>query len=347
MIKTSTGPLFIGILLSVLVCAPLLFAQQPVATAPVTPLEEAQYDEEHIVDVRKLKDSTIESLRTIEERLEKVQLKGRFEEVFRVLEQDEIDNAELKTALENLETGVDEFRDDWDTTIEPLWKGHEMVGDTISKVRSILAASQEDGEVHSKQQKDLRLYEERLKVLSQEIISEPDPKRKLRLKLLFKNLYNLKQIKKSRVNLSPASQLVLSKMIDALEHLEIQFTRIIFTAEESYAVLGNQQQFLNDYIQVVKGLVDIEDLASWFAKGGTEESIATVEGLITQFEGLNVSITDFEDAMGKYSGKMIGSIEEHSQRIENNLKSMEAKTYIDRELDNIIDEYAGKEGQNE
>jgi len=347
MFRVSASPLFIGMLLSVLVCAPLVFAQQPAAIAPVAPLEEAQYDEEHIVDVSKLKDTTIESLRTIEERLEKVQLKGKFDDVFKVLEKEEIDNYELKAALENLERGVDEFRDDWDTTIEPLWKGHAMVGDTISKVRSILAASQEEGEATSKQSKDLRLYEERLKMLSQEIINEPDPKRKLRLKLLFKNLYNIKQIRTSRVSLSPASQLVLSRMIDALEHLELQFTRIIFTAEESYAVLGNQQQFLKDYIQVVKGLVDIEDLASWFAKGGTEESVATVEGLITQFEGLNDSITDFEDAMGKYSGKMIGSIEDHSKKIEQNLKFMESEKYVDRELDSIIEEYAGKEGQNE
>ena len=345
MLKTSRILLYIGVLVAVPFWACAAFAQA--VSAPVAQPQEAQYDEEHIVDVSKLKDSTIESLRSIEKRLEEVQLKGKFDEVFNVLEQEEIDNYELKRVLENLERGVGEFRSDWDSTIDPLWKGHAMVGDTIAKVRSILASSEETSDEDSKESKDIRLYEERLRNLSQEILNEPDPKRKLRLKLLFKNLYNLKQIKASKINLSPASKLVLSRMIDALEHLELQFTRIIFTAEESYAVLGNQQQFLTDYIQVVKGLVDIEDLAEWFAKGGTDESIATVEGLITQFEGLNDSITDFEDAMGKYSGKMIGNIEEHSQQIAENLKFMEAENHIDRELDGLIEEYAGKEGQDE
>jgi len=304
---------------------------------------EAQYDEERIVDVSKLKDTTIESLRSIEERLEEVNLKEKFDNVFRVIDQEEIDNYELKNTLEELEMGVDAFRADWDSTIEPLWKGHEMVGDTISKVRTILAVSQDRENVDLRQKKEIGAYETRLRYLSQEIKNEPDPKRKLRLKLLFKNLYNLKKIKSAKANLSPASQLVLSRMIDALEHLELQFTRIIFTAEEAYAVLGNQQQFLKDYIQVVKGLVDIEDLAAWFASSGTEESIATVEGLIEQFQGLNSSILEFDEAMAAYSGKMIESIEDHSQRIEENLKTVEAEQLIGQELDGLIDEYAERE----
>ena len=327
--------LYICVLLGLLICAPAFSVE---TAEPV-----AQYDEEHIVDVSKLKDNTIESLRSIEERLEKVQLKQKFEDVFRVLEAKEIDNYELKDALENLERGVDAFREDWDSTIDPLWKGQEMAGETISKVRAILAASENAGQVSLKDKKELAAYESRLEALSQEIMNEPDPKRKIRLKLLFKNLYNLKQIKTTKVNLSPASKLVLSRMIDALEHLELQFTRIIFTAEESYAVLGNQQQFLKDYIQVVKGLVDIEDLAAWFAEGGTEESVATVEGLIEQFQGLNTSIVDFEKAMSTYSGKMIESIESHSQKIEANLKSVEEQYLIDRELDGLIEEYAKRE----
>ena len=322
-------------------CAANAIAQTPVA--PVPQAQEAQYDEEHIVDVSKLKDTTLESLRTIEERLDKVQLKARFDKVFEVLDQKEVDNRELKKALESLETGLDAFRDDWDSTIEPLWKGQEMVGDTIAKVRSVLASSEEAADIDSKQSKELRIYEERLVALSQEIVNEPDPKRKTRLKLLFKNLYNLKQIKKARVNLSPASQIVLSRMIGALEHLELQFTRIIFTAEESYAILGNQQQFLKDYIQIVKGLVDIEDLAEWFAKSGADESMTTVEGLITQFEGLNESITEFDKAMGQYSGNMISSIEEHSRKIEENLKTAESANLVSRELDGLIEEYSNKE----
>jgi len=135
----------------------------------------------------------------------------------------------------------------------------------------------------------------------------------------------------------------LSRMISALENLELQFTRIIFTAEESYAVLGNQQQFLKDYIQIVKGLIDIQDLASWFAAGGTGDSMSSVEGLIQQFEGMNSSIMEFEKSMSNYSGKMISNIEEHSQKIEENLKNVDAGSLIDRELDNLIEDYAREE----
>ena len=336
MLKTRRILLYIGMLTGSLAYATCVFAQTVSAPA-------AQYDEEHIVDVSKLKNTTIESLRSIEERLEKVNLKDKFDAVFEVLEADEIDNIKLKKSLEGLEQGVEEFRSDWDSTIEPLWKGHEMVGDTIMKVRTILAASEGSESFDIDKRKEIESYDKKLKNLSHEIMNEPDPKRQHRLKLLFKNLYNLRQIKKAKVNLSPASQIVLSRMIEALEHLELQFTRIIFTAEEAYAVLGNQQEFLQDYIQVVKGLVDIEDLAEWFAAGGTEESIATVEGLIDQFKGLNTSIIDFENAMTTYSGKMVENIEKHSQKIEENLKSVEGANLIDEELNVLIKEYAGRE----
>ena len=250
------------------------FAQTPSQVQPPAN-QSAQFDEEHIVDVSKLKEKMLESTKPLQERVEKSQLQQKFDAVFEVLKEEEVDSKKLKSSLEDLEQGIDAFRSDWDSTIDPLWKAQTTVGETIAKVRTLLAASQISPR-DIKNRSELAPYESRLKALAKEITDEPDPQRKERLKLLFQNLYNLKQIKSVKVNLSPASQVLLSRMVDALERLELQFTRIIFTAEEAFAVLGNQQQFLKDYIQVVRGLIDIEDLAGWLAGGCTSESIATV-----------------------------------------------------------------------
>ena len=47
--------------------------------------------------------------------------------------------------------------------------------------------------------------------------------------------------------------------------------------------------------------------------------------------------------MATYSGKMIESIEDHSQKIEENLKVVEAENMIGQELNGLIEEYARKE----
>jgi len=302
----------------------------------------SKYDKEHIVDVNKLKESTVESLKSLEERLGRVNLNEKFDNVFKALEDDPVDNRKLKTALERLEKAIDDFRSDWDSTIEPLWRGQMLVGDTISKVRSILAKSNTDKAKDPHMQKEMEKYDAKLRELSIEIKNEPDPKRKERMKLLFRNLYNLKKIKTMKVNLNPASEIVLARMIETLEKLELQFTRVIFTAEESYAVLGNQQQFLHDYIQIVKGLIDVEDLAEWFASGNTDESLAMTEGILQQFEMLNGGITDFEDALNSYSGNMIESIEKHSDAIKQRLddRGKSGSSQADKEIDSIIEEYS-------
>lgn len=318
------------------------FAQAPSQVHPAAN-QSAQFDEEHIVDVSKLKEKMLESTKPLQERIEKSQLQQKFDKVFEVLKEEEVDSKKLKSSLEDLEQGIDAFRSDWDSTIDPLWKAQTTVGETIAKVRTLLAASQISPK-DIKNRSELVPYESRLKALAKEITDEPDPQRKERLKLLFQNLYNLKQIKSVKINLSPASQVLLSRMVDALERLELQFTRIIFTAEEAFAVLGNQQQFLKDYIQVVRGLIDIEDLAGWLAGGGTSESIATVEGLLKQFQDLNSTVGNFETAMNEYSEKLLENIEEHSQKIETNLQGISpVSTTSNAELDKLISRYAEKE----
>lgn len=300
-----------------------------------------QYDEEHIVDVSKLKAEMVESTKPLKEKLQGTQLQQRFEAVFALLEQEELDNRDLKLALEELEQGIDNFRSDWNNIVEPLWDGQKTVGEVISKVRSLLASSQL-GDAGKVSDSEIAPYENRLKKIAKDIASEPDPKRKERLELMFKNVYNLKRIKSVKMNLSPAQQVLLSRMLDALDRLELQFTRIIFTTEESYAILGNQQEFLKDYIQIVKGLIDIEDLAGWLAGGGSE-GITSVEGLLQQFEGLNESISGFEVTMNKYSEQLIDSIEEHSQKIDSEYSSPVTSGLSDSEMDKLIQEYAGRE----
>lgn len=303
----------------------------------------AQFDEEHIVDVSKLKEKMLESAKPLQEKIEKNQLQEKFDAVFKVLEEKEVDNTKLKAALEDLEQGIDSFRSDWDNTVEPLWKAQATVAQTIDKVRSILASSQASP-AELKHDKELEPYESRLKTLAKEIIDEPDPQRKERLKLLFQNLYNLKRIKSIKVNLKPATQLLLSRMIEGLDRLELQFTRIIFSAEESFAILGNQQNFLKDYIQVVKGLIELEDLAGWLAGSGTSGGAGTVEGLLQQFQGLNESVSQLESQLNEHSENLIEKIEKHSEQIETNLQGVSpvsATTATD--IDNLINQYAGKE----
>jgi len=300
-----------------------------------------KYDEEHIVDVSKLKQQMAESTAMLKEKLVGSQLNVKFKKVFTVLEKEKVDNVALKASLENLEKGVADFRADWNNMTEPLWKGQDAVGETISKVRTLLASSQAVS-VMAKDNPELAVYENRLKKLAREISDEPDSRRKEKLKLLFKNIHNLKQIKGTKTNLSPTSQLLLSRIVQALGQLELQFTRIIFTAEEAYAVLGNQQQFLQDYIQVVKGLIDIEELAGWLSEEGSG-GLASVEGLLGQFQSLNKEVGEFEEAMNAYSEKLVDNIEEHSENLELKMDEISTSGNVDAELEKLIGEYAGKE----
>jgi len=318
-------------------------AQGAAAVTPA-PKSTARFDEEHIVDVSRLKEKLAESTEPLKERIEKSQLQQKFDGVFKVLEQKEVDNKKLKSSLAELEQGIGSFRSNWEGIANPLWKGQVVVGETISKIRTLVAASCAS-QTDAKSAKELAVYDAELSRLAKGLSAETDPRRKERMKLLFQNLYNLRQIKSVKVNLAPASQLLMARMIGALERLELQFTRIIFASEEAYAVLGNQQRFVGEYIQVLNGLMDIEDLSAWLAGSGAADGVAAVEGLLGHLKELGTSVSGFESAMNDYSQQLLENIEDHTRQIEAKMDSVAPQsTSSGADLDKLIKEYAKKGG---
>ena len=303
--------------------------------------EEPRFDEEHVVDVSQLRVQMEQSTEPLMEKLATSDMNAHFQRVFDVLNQDKVDNDQLKKALEDLENGIAAFRSDWDKIIDPLWDGQEMVQDVLFQIRGMLSESA--GVVSVEQKEMMKPFEKRLTQLAKEIERERDPRRRNRLKVTFQNVLNLKRIKSAKVNISPAQQLVLIRMVNALETLEMQFTRVIFMTEETYATLGNQQQFLTDYIQVVRGLLDIEDLAEWLSGTGGFDGTA-IDGLVQQFQGLNESIGSFQQAMGDYSETLIDNIEDHSQDIEAQYAPDAGGDVVGPDIEQLIKTYANQEG---
>lgn len=304
----------------------------PAATLASSP----RFDEEHIIDVESLREEVTEALNPLRTKVRETQLEEKFKKVFLVLEREEICNEVLKAALQDLEKGIYCFRSEWDRIVNPLWDGQAKIGEVISRVRSLLASSQEPGEEIDE---EAQIYEDRLQKIAREIVEEPCPKRRERLTLMFRNVYNLRRIGQVRINLTPAKQVLLSRILDALAGLELQLAQVTFSAEESFAVLGQQQRFLKDYIGILTGLIEIDELTTWLVGDG--EGIATVEGLMEDFQGLEEAIVGLQQAMDIHTERLIINIEEKSARMTERLPGPVLES--DLKIEQLIRKYAGKE----
>ncbi|MCD5401820.1 hypothetical protein LR013_04435 [candidate division NPL-UPA2 bacterium] len=317
--------ILIGLIMSLFFFPPTVWATSP------------RFDKEYIIDVESLREEVAEALNPLRTKVRETQLQERFEEVFLVLEREEVSNQDLKTALQDLEKGIYHFRSEWDQIVNPLWEGQATIGEIISRVRSLLASSQEPGEEIDEE--EVQLYEDRLQKIAREILEEPCPKRRERLTLMFRNVYNLRRFGQIEINLTPAKQVLLSRILDALAGLELQLTRVTFSAEEAFAVLGQQQRFLENYIGILTGLIKIDELTAWLVGDG--EGIATVEGLMGDFQELEEAIVDLQQVMDIHAERLIINIEEKSARMAERLPGPVLEN--DLKMEQLIQKYAGKE----
>ena len=153
-------------------------------------LNSATTDRERIIDVEKLTASLNAATSPISKRIKQSKLSKKFDRVNILLLDEEIDKELLLEALDSLKEEMVAFTQNWSELTDPLWQGQEAIGQTIDKVRGMLARSA-TGEPTEKVKALLMNYDTRLANLATSLKKEKNEERKGRLKLVFANRVNV------------------------------------------------------------------------------------------------------------------------------------------------------------
>lgn len=220
-------------------------------------------DSEHIIDVQQLKAALDEATTPIARRISSSQLFERFDSVNSLLQEKEIEKRKLLDSLNNLQSQMLAFTDGWSDITEPLWRGQEAIGETISNVRELLARAA-TGEPSDEVKDSLKRYDKRLSDLANAIKSERDESRRTRLKQIFANVLALKELTAhaGMIDLGPAQQAVYVQIIDSLSNLEMALTNSTFQVEKVRIILEGQADFIETYSQILGGVIEAEELAT-------------------------------------------------------------------------------------
>ncbi len=295
-------------------------------------------DREKIIDVAELTKAIHEATEPVFSRMRSNDLNQRFEQVQQLLAAEQVDKEQLVQSLRELRREITEFTADWDSITAPLWEGQEALGETIDKVRGLLAAGQ-DGSADPKRAKLLKGYDKRLELLARQIEAEQDPVRRKRLKSVFANILTLRTLAErlGGINLGPASEALQVRIVQALSSLQDQLTQATFEVEKVRVVLDCESQFISNYIDVVEGMIEAEQLAKILGQMQTEGS---------SFEGVNIDISQLQDSAGQFAqtmndfaGRLAESIETETTRFADDLASR--ADMDDADVEAAIRRYAG------
>jgi hypothetical protein len=292
-------------------------------------------DREQIINVEKLKASLDEATTPISERINRSQLMQKFESVNNLLEQKEVDKEKLVQALEELRNEMDGFTDNWSEITDPLWKGQEAIGQTIEKVRIMLARTN-TGEPSEKVRKSLENYDKRLSNLAKTIKNEKNEERSKRMKMIFANVLALRQLteRAGMIDLGPAQQAVYVKIIEALSNLEVALTNSTFQIEKTRIILEGQAEFVGNYVDILKGLIESEKLAKILGQmNSAGDGIAVLGGDLTE---LNQKCEAFANNMNALAEKLSDSISAQTSEM------MESIDFDETEVNKKIEEYSNK-----
>lgn len=292
-------------------------------------------DTERIIDVEKLKASLNEATSPISNRIKQSKLVKKFDAVNDLLKQKEIDKALLSQALEDLKNEMNSFTQNWSELTDPLWKGQEAIGETIEKVRFILARSRA-GEPSEKIKASLQNYDRRLSSLASAIKSEKNKERKKRLKMVFANVLGLRRLteRAGMIDLGPAQQAVYVKIIESLSNLELALTISTFQVERTRIILAGQADFVGNYVDILRGLIESEKLAKVLSEMNTfGEGIGILAG---DLGSLNTKIKQFNDHMTSLAERLSDSIDAQTSPM------VEMTDFDEEEVDKKIEEYSSK-----
>lgn len=306
-----------------------------VAQAPGLLLGAGTTDSERIINVEALRASLSEATSPIAQRINQSQLGEKFDQVNTLLQETEIDKERLLVALGDLRQEMMEFTENWSQLTDPLWQGQETIGQTIDKVRLLLARNS-TGEPSEKVKALLENYDARLSELATSIKGEPDEDRKKRLKLIFANVLSLRQLteRAGQIDLGPAQQAVYARIIESLSNLEGALTQSTFQVERTRIVLRGQAQFIGDYADILKGLIDSEKLASVLAD--MNEAGDGLSVLAGDLNGLNGRIQDFTGHMNALAERLSMNIDRQAAPI----VQMPEVEGVGADIDDMIERYS-------
>lgn len=289
-------------------------------------------DQEKIIDVGKLTEAMEKATAPIGQRMQKTDLTARFEAVNRLLEEDGADKKQLVQALKDLQTEIDSFTDDWDSVVSPLWEGQEAISDTVSRVRGLLARGR-GAQPSSKTKAVLDNYDRRLSSLATAIKEEQDPTRQQRLKTVFANVLALRKLVEhgSSINLGPASEAVYAKMIRALTGLEAQLTQATFQVEKARVVLVCQSEFIQEYVAIMEGLIEAEELATMLSD--MQGAGTGVGGLAMDVSDLTKQVEQFSAMMDGFADKLAESIEASTDKMAEEMDTFDPGVDVDEEIE--------------
>jgi hypothetical protein len=294
---------------------------------------EQTIDSEKIIDVEKLKATLNEATMPISTRLNQSRLLQQFKAVNSLLGQKEVPKEYLLRELQQLKNGMDGFTTNFSEITDPLWDAEEKIGETVSKVRLMLTRG-EGGEPTKRVKTLLENYDQRLADIAKTIESEKDEDRKRRLKIVFANVLSLRELVETSgsINLGPASEAVYIKIVHSLANLESALTNVTFSVERTRVVLQGQSEWIDNYCDILEGLIESENLANALGQMNTAgEGIAAMNGDIAELSSLSEK---FMNMMNRFASKITDHINSQTSQMIDTIE------IDDVNIDKKIKEYA-------
>lgn len=298
-------------------------------------------DTEKIIDVEKLKTTLNEATIPISTRLNQSRLLEQFKTVNSLLNQKEVSKERLLKELQQLKTGMDEFTTNFSEITDPLWSAEERIGETVNKVRLMLARG-EAGEPTKRVKTLLKNYDERLSELANRVESEQNEDRKKRLKMVFANVLALRELveRSGSLNLGPASEAVYIKIVQSLANLESALTSATFSVERTRILLEGQSEWIDTYCDILEGLIESENLADVLGRMNTAgEGIAIVNGEIGE---LNKLCEKFTQMMERFASNIADHINSRTSEMIDSINVNMENVDIDKK----IKEYSSRKSKS-
>jgi len=292
-------------------------------------------DSEKIIDVAKLKAALNEATMPISGRLKDSKLLDQFKKVNSLLEEDEVPKELLLKELKGLKQEMDGFTADFQSCVDPLWEAEESIGETVNRVRTMLAQGK-SGEPTKRAKALLKNYDQRLENLAKTIEGEKNEERKKRLRIVFANVLSLRDLveKSGSINLGPASEAVYIKILTSLTNLELALTNATFSIERTKVVLEGQSEWVGNYCQILEGLIEAENLSNVLAQmNDAGEGIASLNSEVGELSGLSKKFTNMMD---KFASKIADHINSQTSDMTHvvNIENVD--------IDKKIQEYASR-----
>jgi len=297
-------------------------------------------DRERLIDVSALEEAMSNATTPLAERVEASKLKESFESVNELLRADSIDKSQLIAALKTLRDEIRTFTADWDSAVAaPMWEAQDRVGQTVARVRSLLAKGDPES-VDDRTSRMLEGYDRRLEQLALNIENETDPIRQERLKLIFANTRSLRDVVEATgsFNLSSAREALYVKTIRALAALEAQLTNAMFEIERVRLVLSAEGEFIDDYVELLEGLVEAETLARMLSTTA-EDGTTGIQSLVSQMGELSLSTEDLGQNVDVFVEELTDSIEIQSDQMADRI---ETQRFGSLNVDEEVSEYAAR-----